>query len=86
MSWQCELGKWSFISKSHGTYYEGYMFPLLVKEQLDFWPEKHVRRRIWVCYFNSFLLIIIYSMFFKNNIISKITNSYYMYNLAENYK
>ncbi|KAH7516284.1 hypothetical protein FEM48_Zijuj10G0119000 [Ziziphus jujuba var. spinosa] len=45
---ECELGKWSFISKSHGTYYEGYMFPLFVKEQLDLWPEKHVRRRIWM--------------------------------------
>ncbi|KAL5553237.1 hypothetical protein UlMin_040638 [Ulmus minor] len=45
---ECELGKWSFISKSQGTYYEGYMFPLFVKEQLDLWPEKNVRRRIWM--------------------------------------
>ncbi|XP_062109469.1 nudix hydrolase 17, mitochondrial isoform X2 [Humulus lupulus] len=43
-----ELGKWSFISKSRGTYYEGSMFPLLVNEQLDLWPEKNVRRRIWM--------------------------------------
>lgn len=48
--WQCELGKWSFISKRHGTCYEGHMFPLLVKEQLDPWPEKNVRRRLWVCF------------------------------------
>ncbi|EXC16428.1 Nudix hydrolase 17 [Morus notabilis] len=45
---ECQLGNWSFISKSRGTYYEGYMFPLLVKEQLDLWPEKNVRRRIWM--------------------------------------
>ncbi|KAK7310116.1 hypothetical protein RJT34_07406 [Clitoria ternatea] len=43
-----ELGQWSFISKRHGTYYEGHMFPLLVKEQLELWPEKHLRRRIWM--------------------------------------
>lgn len=42
------LGKWSFKSKSHDTYYEGYMFPLLVKEQLDVWPEKNLRQRIWM--------------------------------------
>jgi hypothetical protein len=24
------------------------MFPLLVEEQLDFWPEKNARQRIWV--------------------------------------
>ncbi|KAF5480027.1 hypothetical protein F2P56_000802 [Juglans regia] len=43
-----ELGKWSFKSKSHDTHYEGYMFPLLVEEQLDFWPEKDVRQRKWM--------------------------------------
>ncbi|XVF43570.1 hypothetical protein PTKIN_Ptkin02bG0050400 [Pterospermum kingtungense] len=43
-----ELGKWNFISKRHGLIYEGYMFPLLVKEVLDFWPEKSVRQRAWV--------------------------------------
>lgn len=51
--WQDELGKWNFLSKRHGTFYEGYMFPLLVTEQLDLWPEKHVRQRIWVS--NSFI-------------------------------
>ncbi|XP_061374667.1 nudix hydrolase 18, mitochondrial-like [Gastrolobium bilobum] len=43
-----KLGKWSFKSKSHDTFYEGYMFPLLVQEQLEFWPEHNVRRRIWM--------------------------------------
>ncbi|KAI4357554.1 hypothetical protein L6164_001494 [Bauhinia variegata] len=45
---ECELGKWGFISKRYGTYYEGHMFPLFVKEQLDLWPEQNVRRRIWM--------------------------------------
>ncbi|KAM7271900.1 hypothetical protein ACFE04_031114 [Oxalis oulophora] len=45
---ECELGKWNFLSKSNHTFYEGYMFPLFVKEQLDFWPEKYVRTRIWM--------------------------------------
>ncbi|GAV81456.1 NUDIX domain-containing protein [Cephalotus follicularis] len=45
---ECELGKWNFLSKSQGTFYEGHMFPLLVQEQLDFWPEMHVRQRIWM--------------------------------------
>ncbi|XP_050885898.1 nudix hydrolase 17, mitochondrial [Lathyrus oleraceus] len=43
-----ELGEWSFISKRYGIYYEGHMFPLLVKEQLEFWPEKNIRTRIWM--------------------------------------
>ncbi|EOY01087.1 hypothetical protein QUC31_013948 [Theobroma cacao] len=45
---ECELGRWNFISKSHGTFYEGYMFPLLVKEELDLWPEQNVRQRAWL--------------------------------------
>uniref|UniRef100_A0A5B7AQ68 Putative Nudix hydrolase 17 n=1 Tax=Davidia involucrata TaxID=16924 RepID=A0A5B7AQ68_DAVIN len=45
---ESELGKWSFKSKSRGTYREGYMFPLLVTEQLDLWPEKNVRQRVWM--------------------------------------
>uniref|UniRef100_A0A9I9EFC2 Uncharacterized protein n=1 Tax=Cucumis melo TaxID=3656 RepID=A0A9I9EFC2_CUCME len=36
-----ELGSWSFKSKTYDTFYEGYMFPLLVKEQLEFRPEKN---------------------------------------------
>nr|XP_043615360.1 nudix hydrolase 17, mitochondrial-like [Erigeron canadensis] len=42
------LGKWCFKSKGNDGYYEGHMFPLLVKEQLDFWPEKNIRQRVWV--------------------------------------
>ncbi|KAF6150822.1 hypothetical protein GIB67_020905 [Kingdonia uniflora] len=45
---ECKLGKWSFRSKRYDTIYEGYMFPLLVKEQLDSWPEKNVRSRRWM--------------------------------------
>lgn len=45
---QSELGEWSFKSNNNGNCYEGHMFPLLVKEQLEFWPEKDVRQRIWV--------------------------------------
>ncbi|CAA0814564.1 Nudix hydrolase 17- mitochondrial [Striga hermonthica] len=36
------------MSKNNDTCYEGHMFPLLVKEMLDFWPEKDIRQRIWV--------------------------------------
>lgn len=43
-----QLGKWSFNSKSRDAVYEGYMFPLLVNEQLDVWPEKNVRQRYWM--------------------------------------
>ncbi|KAK7276219.1 hypothetical protein RIF29_17355 [Crotalaria pallida] len=43
-----KLGKWSFKSKTYDTFYEGYMFPLLVQEQLEFWPEQHFRQRIWM--------------------------------------
>ncbi|KAF5934260.1 hypothetical protein HYC85_030431 [Camellia sinensis] len=43
-----QLGKWSFKSKSQGTFHDAYMFPLLVEEQLDVWPEKNARRRIWM--------------------------------------
>ncbi|KAL8550154.1 hypothetical protein ACS0TY_008831 [Phlomoides rotata] len=42
-----KLGKWDFESKND-TSYEGHMFPLLVEEQLEFWPEKDVRQRLWV--------------------------------------
>ncbi|GMY24823.1 nudix hydrolase 17, mitochondrial-like [Fagus crenata] len=45
---ECELGRWNFNSKTRDTYYEGFMFPLLVEEQLDFWPEKNARQRIWM--------------------------------------
>ncbi|CAA2979818.1 nudix hydrolase 18, mitochondrial-like [Olea europaea subsp. europaea] len=45
---ECELGKWNFKGKNNDMCYEGYMFSLLVKEELDFWPEKDVRQRKWV--------------------------------------
>lgn len=45
---ESELGKWNFKSKTHDTHYEGYMFPLLVKEQLEIWPEKDLRQRVWM--------------------------------------
>jgi len=35
-------------SKSQDTLHEGYMFPLLVKKQLENWPEKNFRKRTWV--------------------------------------
>ena len=28
--------------------HEGYMFPLLVKKELDKWPEMNTRKRRWV--------------------------------------
>ncbi|KAK2430689.1 nudix hydrolase 18, mitochondrial [Trifolium repens] len=43
-----KLGKWRFKGKRHGSSYEGYMFPLLVQEQLDIWPEQSVRQRTWM--------------------------------------
>ncbi|KAJ6936043.1 nudix hydrolase 18 [Populus alba x Populus x berolinensis] len=43
-----QLGEWTFQSRTHGTDYEGYMFPLRVKEELDFWPEKTNRLRKWM--------------------------------------
>ncbi|PWA49367.1 Alpha/beta hydrolase fold-3 [Artemisia annua] len=42
------LGKWHFKSKTHDSSYEGFMFPLLVKEQLECWPEKDIRQSVWV--------------------------------------
>ncbi|XP_075490867.1 nudix hydrolase 17, mitochondrial-like isoform X2 [Primulina tabacum] len=43
-----KLGEWVFKSKSQDKYHEGSMFPLLVTEELDVWPEKDVRRRVWM--------------------------------------
>ncbi|KAI3768891.1 hypothetical protein L2E82_19728 [Cichorium intybus] len=45
---ESELGKWCFKSKGNDAFYEGHMFPLLVKEQLESWPEKDIRQRFWV--------------------------------------
>ncbi|XP_047319123.1 nudix hydrolase 18, mitochondrial-like [Impatiens glandulifera] len=45
---QQKLGKWKFKSKNHEGCYIAYMFPLLVKDQLELWPEKDFRRRVWM--------------------------------------
>lgn len=42
------LGKWRYKSKRGGKLHEGYMFPMLVQEQLDQWPEKDLRKRRWM--------------------------------------
>nr|GEU85479.1 NUDIX hydrolase 18, mitochondrial-like [Tanacetum cinerariifolium] len=42
------LGQWNFKSKTNDSSYEGFMFPLLVKEQLECWPEKDIHQRFWV--------------------------------------
>ncbi|MCD7446995.1 Nudix hydrolase 3 [Datura stramonium] len=42
------LGTWSFKSKSQGTFHEGHMLPLYVTQELDDWPEKSARRRLWL--------------------------------------
>ncbi|KAL3525025.1 hypothetical protein ACH5RR_013397 [Cinchona calisaya] len=38
------LGHWNFKNQNK----ESFMFALLVKEQLEFWPEKDKRQRIWM--------------------------------------
>lgn len=43
-----KLGEWVFKSKSQDKYHQGSMFPLLVTEELNDWPEKNVRQRIWM--------------------------------------
>lgn len=48
-----KLGKWSFKSKTYDTLYDGYMFPLLVQEQMEFWPEQNLRQRTWVSSINN---------------------------------
>ncbi|KAK8714617.1 hypothetical protein V6N13_041968 [Hibiscus sabdariffa] len=45
---ECKLGKWSYESKRRSTLHEGHMFPMLVKQELNFWPEKNIRTREWV--------------------------------------
>ncbi|XP_073271807.1 nudix hydrolase 21, chloroplastic-like isoform X1 [Primulina huaijiensis] len=43
---ECTLGKWNIKNKNNSS--ECHMFPLLVKEQLEFWPEKDARQRSWI--------------------------------------
>lgn len=45
---QGKLGKWYYKSKRQPIMHEGYMFPLLVKKELDNWPEMNTRKRRWV--------------------------------------
>ncbi|KAK7251746.1 hypothetical protein RIF29_35210 [Crotalaria pallida] len=42
------LGKWLYKSKRKDTLHEAYMFPLLVKKQLENFPEKNIRKRRWM--------------------------------------
>nr|GMC91421.1 nudix hydrolase 18, mitochondrial-like [Ipomoea batatas]GMC93285.1 nudix hydrolase 18, mitochondrial-like [Ipomoea batatas]GME12532.1 nudix hydrolase 18, mitochondrial-like [Ipomoea batatas] len=41
-----KLGTWRFEKGKKAC--EGHMFPLLVKEQLDSWPEEDIRNRQWM--------------------------------------
>ncbi|EPS62936.1 hypothetical protein M569_11854, partial [Genlisea aurea] len=43
-----KLGEWTFKSKSQEKFHRGSMFSLLVTEELDHWPEKIQRRRVWM--------------------------------------
>uniref|UniRef100_A0A0R0J1G2 Nudix hydrolase domain-containing protein n=1 Tax=Glycine max TaxID=3847 RepID=A0A0R0J1G2_SOYBN len=45
---ESKLGKWYYKSKRQPIMHEGYMFPLLVKKELDNWPEMNTRKRRWV--------------------------------------
>ncbi|KAL0342277.1 UNVERIFIED_CONTAM: Nudix hydrolase 17, mitochondrial [Sesamum calycinum] len=43
-----KLGEWIFKSKSQEKFHEAFMFSLLVTEELDVWPEKDLRQRVWM--------------------------------------
>ncbi|XP_010537505.1 PREDICTED: nudix hydrolase 4 [Tarenaya hassleriana] len=43
-----KLGKWQYKSKRQNVIHEGYMFPLLVSQQFESWPEAEIRQRRWV--------------------------------------
>ncbi|CAF2198692.1 hypothetical protein BRARA_G03260 [Brassica rapa] len=43
------LGKWQYQSKRHSMVHDGFMFPMLVSEQFEQWPESGFRQRKWVC-------------------------------------
>lgn len=42
------LGNWRYMSKRRRVHHESCMFPLLVKQQLEHWPEENFRTRRWV--------------------------------------
>ncbi|CAN6938415.1 unnamed protein product [Brassica oleracea] len=43
------LGKWQYKSKRQNMVHDGFMFPMLVSEQFEQWPESGFRQRKWVC-------------------------------------
>ncbi|KAJ4909374.1 hypothetical protein Rs2_03995 [Raphanus sativus] len=43
------LGMWQYKSKRDSMIHDGYMFPMLVSEQFEQWPESGFRQRKWVC-------------------------------------
>ncbi|GER30228.1 nudix hydrolase homolog 18 [Striga asiatica] len=43
-----KLGEWIFKSKSQEKFHEGSMFAMLVTEELQVWPEKDLRSRVWM--------------------------------------
>ncbi|CAN7040937.1 unnamed protein product [Brassica rapa subsp. trilocularis] len=44
------LGMWQYKSKRDNMMvHDGYMFPMLVSEQFEIWPESGFRQRKWVC-------------------------------------
>ncbi|XP_047332732.1 nudix hydrolase 18, mitochondrial-like [Impatiens glandulifera] len=45
---KCELGMWRYKSKTQEVFHEGYMFSMLVEEQLVVWQEGNMRRRMWM--------------------------------------
>ncbi|XVF50418.1 hypothetical protein PTKIN_Ptkin04bG0098200 [Pterospermum kingtungense] len=45
---ESKLGEWSYKSKRQSIFHEGHMFPMLVTQELDGWPEKNIRKRKWV--------------------------------------
>ena len=55
---QKKLGQWRYKSKRQAIIHEGYMFPLHVKEELNDWPEKNIRKREWVSLYPIKLSII----------------------------
>lgn len=52
------------------------MFPLLVTEELDVWPEKDVRRRIWVCLYATYSdTILFYAIVLCQTSLDVLSNS-----------
>ncbi|PIN11105.1 Diadenosine and diphosphoinositol polyphosphate phosphohydrolase [Handroanthus impetiginosus] len=45
---ECELGRWTYKSNSRELYHQGFVFPLLVTQQLELWPEQTARKRQWM--------------------------------------